>query len=169
MTPRKQNRNEEGSVLLAALIILLLVTFLGFNSLTMTSSELKISGNDRTYRQNFYRAESVIKEAALDLESRDKATPGNSQLPWLSDGKDPNNTFDPESQQWNTSGTDQNASTSSYYTDNSAEYCALRMGVAPGSNQDMSGERKWEYVIYGQSRLSSGQVRIAAGFLKKND
>lgn len=160
--------NQRGSVLLVALIILLLASVIGLNALTMTSTELKISGNDRSYKQNFYRAEAVIKEAAFALENEDEPEPSNTDLPWLSDGSDPENSFHPESEPWKESGSDANASNSAFYTDNTAKFCAVRLRVAPGSNEDMGADRKWEYVIYGRSELSSGQVELAAGYLKKS-
>jgi hypothetical protein len=160
--------NQEGSVLLIALIILLLVSMLGLNSLRTTSTELKISGNDRSYKQNFYRAEAVIKEAAFALENSDDLQPSSTAFDWLKDGLDTVSGFDPEEELWNESGTDANASESAFYTDNKAEYCALRRGITAGSNLDMSQERKWEYVIYGRSELSSGRVDMAAGYLKKS-
>ena len=166
------SESQEGSVLLIALIVLLLVSVLGLNTLTMTSTELKISGNDRSYKQNFYRAEAVIKEAAFALENSAEPDPSNVAFPWLSDGSDAvaeDDRFNPKDDSWDESGPDANASHSSFYTDNNAKFCALRLGVAPGSNQDMGSERKWEYVIYGRSELSSGQVDVSAGYLKKSE
>ena len=161
--------NENGSVLLVALVMLLLVTFIGLSSLAYTSSELTISGNDRSYRQNFYRAESVVREAALLLEAESSASPYAPNLPWLSDGSHESAGFKPETQPWVTKGSNQNARFSSFYGDKEAAFCALRTRVAGGSNQDMSGQRKWEYVIYGRSTLASGNLRIAAGYLEKTN
>ena len=160
---------EEGSVLLIALIILFLVALLGVNALTTTQTELKISGNDQSYTQNFYRAESAIKEAALALEHADDADPATAGLSWLSDGTDEETRFKPEEDPWQASGSGANAAVSSFYTDGKAAFCALRMGVASGSSQDMTSPRKWEYVIYGRSELSSGKVEMAAGYCKKTN
>ncbi|BCS95262.1 hypothetical protein DSLASN_08940 [Desulfoluna limicola] len=166
---RRDLENQQGSVLLIALIILLLVSLLGLRTLSMTSTELKISGNDRNYTQNFYRAEAAAKEAAYFLETSDDPSPSNTDLPWLSDGSDSGSSFDPETDSWVTSGTDANARTSKFYGDGQSRISAVRLGVAPGSSLDMSRERKWEYIVYGRSELSSGQVDIAAGYLKKSD
>lgn len=159
--------DQDGSVLLIALIILFLVAFLGVNALTTTQTELKISGNDRSYTQNFYRAESAIKEAALVLENAHDANPSSAGLPWLTDGTDEENRFKPDVESWVTSGEDQNAKAASFYDDGKASLCALRMRVAPGSNKDATAPRKWEYIIYGRSELASGKVEMAAGYYKK--
>lgn len=160
-------KNQEGSALLIALIVLLIASILGFNALTTTQTELKVAGNDRRYKQNFYRAEAVIKEAASALEAADDTTSLNSELAWLGDGSDAGTGFDPEGDAWKQTGNDANAGASTFYTDGKAAFCALRRAVASGSNLDMSRKRKWEYVIYGRSQLSSGQVDLAAGYLKK--
>lgn len=165
--PANPRSQEEGSVLLVALIVLLLVTFLGFASLNLTETEVKIAGNDRSYRQNFYRAESLIKEAALTLDVATNPSPSNPSIPWLSDGTI-SSAFDPEADDWITTGTTANAQSSSFYADH-ADYCAIRLQTAPGSNEDMGGEQKWQYVIYGRSTLASGRVEIAAGYLKKSN
>lgn len=160
-------KNQDGSALLIALIVLLVASILGLNALTTTQTELKVAGNDRRYRQNFYRAEAVIKEAASALEAADDTSSLNSGLVWLSDGSDSGAGFDPEDDAWKKTGSDANAGASGFYTDDKAAFCALRRSVAAGSNLDMSRKRKWEYVIYGRSQLSSGQVDLAAGYLKK--
>jgi len=161
--------NQEGSVLLVALVILFLVSLLGVNALTTTQTELKISGNDQSYTRNFYRAESAIKEAALALEHAGDADPGTAGLSWLSSGIHEDTRFKPDEDAWHTSGSDVNAAVSTFYTDGKAAFCALRMRVAPGSNWDMTSPQKWEYVIYGRSVLSSGKVDMAAGYCKKTN
>ena len=160
--------NQQGSVLLIALIILLLVSLLGLRSLSMTGTELKISGNDRNYTQNFYRAEAAAKEAAYFLECTGDLDPSTTTLTWLSDGSS-SGTFDPEEDSWDTSGTDANASDSDFYGDGQSKFCASRTGVVSGTSIAMDSQTKWVYVVYGRSQLSSGQVDIAAGYLKKSD
>jgi len=59
--------NEDGFVLIAAIMVLLLLVILGISALTTTNIELQISGNEKAYIQNFYRAESSVQEAAQRL------------------------------------------------------------------------------------------------------
>ncbi len=161
--------NQEGSVLLIALMVLLLVSMLGMNALKMTHTELKISGNDWSYKKNFYRAEAVIKEAAFALENSEDLNPSRTAFVWLKSALDADDGFKPEEEPWKGSGDDANVGESSFYTGTPAEFCALRRGIAPGSNLDMGQKRKWEYVIYGRSALASGRVDLAAGYLKKSN
>jgi hypothetical protein len=55
--------SEKGFVLITALVILVLLTFLGIFALNTTTTEIQISGNDRAYKQAFYRADSGISYA----------------------------------------------------------------------------------------------------------
>lgn len=50
-------RNNEGSALLMALLILLVVTVIGVSSMRTSSVEVKIASNDRLYKTSFYAAE----------------------------------------------------------------------------------------------------------------
>ncbi len=49
--------NEDGFVLVATLVILVLLVVLGISTTTNTNIELKIAGNDKVSKQNFYVAE----------------------------------------------------------------------------------------------------------------
>lgn len=56
--------NEEGSVLLLTLALLVLLTIAGLALLSTTDTDLQITQNDRCYKQNLTRAESAVMEAA---------------------------------------------------------------------------------------------------------
>ena len=60
--------NEEGSAIVIALIILVLLTMIGITASDNTVIELQIVRNEAIYRQNFYRAEAAVIEAAEILE-----------------------------------------------------------------------------------------------------
>lgn len=49
--------NENGSALIFALLILVVLTVLGISSLTTSTVEVKISGNDKRHKQAFYAAD----------------------------------------------------------------------------------------------------------------
>lgn len=59
--------NDEGSVLVIALVMLALLTTLGIMSTNTTSVDLQISQNERIHRQNFNFAEAAAMEAAQRL------------------------------------------------------------------------------------------------------
>ena len=61
--------NEDGSVLVVALLMMVFLSLLGLSSTTTSSIELQIAGNDRSYKQNLYRAEAAAMEAVQRLEN----------------------------------------------------------------------------------------------------
>jgi len=67
MLQSSQNATEglgdQGSVLLIVLMLLLLVTMIGLASMDNSVMELKIAGNDRVAKRNFYNAEAGLFNA----------------------------------------------------------------------------------------------------------
>jgi len=57
---KKILRDEEGVVLVVALILLLVLTLIGISSISTTSFESIISGNDRSSNAAFYAAEAAL-------------------------------------------------------------------------------------------------------------
>jgi hypothetical protein len=59
----KENRlkNQSGIALVVALVMLLVLTFLGFAAVSLTSYEAKIAGNERVYNNAFYAGDGGIE------------------------------------------------------------------------------------------------------------
>jgi Tfp pilus assembly protein PilX len=53
----KKDSREEGFVLVAALLVMLVLTILGIATTTNVSLELQIAGNDKVHKRTFYGAE----------------------------------------------------------------------------------------------------------------
>jgi len=68
MHRKKLLNDEEGSVLIVALIMLVLLTLIGVSATTTSEIETKISGNDRVQKRNLYAAEGAALHGAQDLE-----------------------------------------------------------------------------------------------------
>lgn len=62
------SRNEEGFVLILAMMIMLVLTLLGIAANRNTSTELMISGNDSLQRQTFYQADGGTEVGSEVLE-----------------------------------------------------------------------------------------------------
>lgn len=54
------NEQEEGSALIVALMILVILTLIGISGLTTTDIELRIAANERNYKIAFFHADSGI-------------------------------------------------------------------------------------------------------------
>lgn len=61
--------NEDGSALVIALVMLVLLTLIGISASTTSEIELKISGNDKLHKMAFYTAESGWQVGANWLDS----------------------------------------------------------------------------------------------------
>ncbi len=60
---------QKGSALLAALIILLLLTLIGFAAITTSNIEVQISGNQRLANTSLYAAEGAIESIRQELNN----------------------------------------------------------------------------------------------------
>ena len=67
-------KNEDGSVLVIALIILSVLTLLGISATTTTEIEIRIAGNERSHKTAFYAAEAA---GAYVVGTRDLYGPDN--------------------------------------------------------------------------------------------
>ena len=68
-------RNERGSALVVALLMLVILTLIGISASTTTTFELQISGNDKLYKMAFYQADGGTEAGAelieQNIEERD--------------------------------------------------------------------------------------------------
>ena len=72
--------NEDGSVLILALIMLVLLTLIGISATTTSMIEINIAGNERAYKRNLYSAEAAVMQCAQNME---QTTLQNPRPPWL--------------------------------------------------------------------------------------
>lgn len=69
MKKRRFREDNEGSVLVIALVILVLLTIMGISATTTSTIEMQIAGNDRNYKRAFYVADAGIEHARSVLGS----------------------------------------------------------------------------------------------------
>ena len=72
--------NEEGSVLILALVMLVLLTLIGISATTTSMIEINIAGNERAYKRNLYSAEAAVMQCAQTMEQTSLQNP---RPPWL--------------------------------------------------------------------------------------
>lgn len=61
-------RKEEGTVLIVALLMLILLTVIGISASTMSSIEIQIAGNEKFYKTAFYAADGGTEAGSELLE-----------------------------------------------------------------------------------------------------
>ena len=67
--------NEDGTVLILALIMLVLLTLIGISATTTSMIEIKIAGNERVYKRNLYSAEAAVMQCAQNMEQTNLQNP----------------------------------------------------------------------------------------------
>lgn len=161
--------NEEGSVLLLTLALLILLTIAGLGILSTTDTDLQITQNDRCFKQNLTRAESAVMEAAQIMayyeDTTSKLKPSDAGvLAWIEAAG-----FDPfGADQWVSDSTDptvQTAQLSKHYTDSASAYSATYEGIAPGASLDLSSPTTMrQYEVIGRSEQCNGLLDVIAGY-----
>ena len=89
-------KNEDGFVLITALMMLVLLMVIGISATTTTTLELDISGNDRVRKETFYQADGGTQLAARLVEESLGSPGGFTALNAdnvLVDPVNPNNTI----------------------------------------------------------------------------
>lgn len=139
----KTGRNEEGSALVLALILLAVLSIIGFSSVDKTTTELKIIRNERIYQDNFYNAESALQEALSTLELTPKSQLESRSPVWLTRSDTLPNTMDLNDPDELRTATDPNpdndpvvAATATVA--DSSKYAVMDNGFAAGASLDMS-------------------------------
>ncbi len=59
ITRIRRGKNDDGSVMVVAILILALLTIIGIAAMSTTNVELKISGNEKSYKMALYAAEAA--------------------------------------------------------------------------------------------------------------
>jgi type II secretory pathway pseudopilin PulG len=153
--------NQDGSVIIAALLVLVLLTIVGIASTNVSNTEAQIAGHTAAYQQNFYRAEGAAIEAADLLE----AEPNPKDFPPADGWLEPDETkiTDQVIQSW--SGWDQGVPFGSANM-NDTEYLAVAEGVVSGSSLSMTNSTMYSYRLYGRcAPPNRGATVVQVGYL----
>jgi hypothetical protein len=157
--------NEDGSVLVIALVMLALLTIMGISATTTSNIEIQIARNIEYYTQNLYMAEAAAMEAAQELENRNLQTnrPNYLKPTWpnanaLVDkaGSIPNGAY------WtvNADPSDDPG------LDDFTQKLASSEGIVGGSSLDMGKSSVYGYTVFGRSESNNSVVIVELGYRK---
>src|SRR5574337_42009 len=79
-TVRARMSSQEGAALALALLVLLLVSVLGFTLVTLGTTEVTVASNWRSYSDAFYGAQAGIESGLVGLKNSLTANPNNPNL-----------------------------------------------------------------------------------------
>ena len=144
---------EQGSVLIVALVILALFTLLSVSSTTTTNMEIRITGNENIQKENLYAAEAAAMRCAQDMQDNDLRTSSPGYV----------NGIESVTQ----SQSDICDLTSETLTQFPATaFASVSRGIAAGSSLDMTKTRVHEYSVYGWCNGNRNLVIVEVGYRK---
>jgi Tfp pilus assembly protein PilX len=158
MNVKRLLQNEDGSVLVIAIIMLVLLTALGLSATTTSTVEIQIAGNQRKYKDSLYRAEAAAMECAQRLKNggTEMKEPG-SFTTWLHNAQDEDLPDDVTDAAWD--ATDSEASVED------SRFLAVFKGIPSGWSIDLSrGKKMYSYDLYGLCDRNNSQVAIGGGY-----
>ena len=159
--------NEEGSAIVIALIILVLLTMIGIVSTDNTVIELQIVRNDAIYKQNFYRAESAVVELGQIMEDNNLL----ASYDWLTNKTAALDMEVVGNWNWAAGGNSQLSNNMDNAADvnNNTAQAAISNGIASGGSLDMTGTNLYDYSVYGlfNSTVGQGRSMIMMGYRKR--
>lgn len=161
--------NEDGSVIVLAMLMLVILTILGVSSTNTSTTELKIVRNEQLYQINFDQAESGAYEATQRIEretNTDQLFPSMTGYDWIN-----SNSVDLSlPSNWNdlgqASGNTGDNCDSSLITPNTL-YGAIALGIKSGSSLDIGSTRLYEFEAFGLSKSTTCTVLIGTGYLRR--
>jgi len=148
-------KNEQGSVMVVALLMLILLTIIGIASTTTTQIETQIAGNDKTYRANLYRAEAGGMVALQGLDDGSTAALKSLTYAWLH-GSLPDADI--------RSATNWSTTNSAQALDSANRYLAVDVGIVSGGSLDLSEPSVHEFAVYGRSVQNKGVGIVRIGY-----
>jgi len=147
---------EEGSILIVALIMLVLLTLMGISATTLTDIELQIAGNEMVSRANFYNAEAAAMENIQLLANTGDAItdPTDPTMPWLNLDTElpvPNDITDQAN--W----TNANSQVAVNAINGDQRFLTVFEGIIAGDSLDMTRSRIYTYRVVGKGEKNPGQ------------
>ena len=157
-------KNEDGSVLVVSLCILILLTLLGFFIAAISEVEIQLAGNERLYKDNLYTAEGGALECAQRMQEAASLDPGTitwliplASRPTLAQIQDNNHTA------WT-------ANSQVSAIDANTRFVAVEEGVSVETSLDMTKTTLHSYTIYGRRYNTAapqrGRAIVQLGYRK---
>ncbi len=169
--------NEDGFVLVLALVFLVVLSLLAVAGVRMTSTELKIAGNERVGKVNFYTAEGAAFEGVqrnLNKYRREDLLPNSSDFdaannPELKTVVDetedmPNLDSDSDGEIDQTVAT---ALPAAILDGGTMELLVVLNAIPSGSSLALGSTRLYDFASYGYAKKNNGSSLVKVGFKKR--
>lgn len=161
-------KNEEGSAIVVALMILMIITIIGISSSNTTTVELQIVRNDGIYKQNLYLAEAAAQEAVQLIWNISRTDPfllERRSPVWLNDDAVIDMT---DIGTWDDDGADNDDTALVSSLDADASLAVEDVGIASGGSLDISsGTNAHDFTVYGLGTHNNGRAFIQIGYRER--
>jgi hypothetical protein len=174
--------NENGTAIVAALLILLLLTFVAITATDTTITEKAAVRSEAIFEQDFYLAESAALEGIQKMENQDD--PEELLAPLIESGAEnegllaSEDTSAEEGDDKDQVATDVDgdtvieddeiaASMDPSELDADTYRMVVQRPIASGSSLGMGSSRLYEYTSYGYSMANDGRAMINIGYKKR--
>ena len=162
-------KDETGSVIVLALIMLVILTLMGISATTTSTIEVQIAGNEYKYKRNLYTAEAAAMQSAQMIENAGETQLKDrtfSAFTWLKKAGSTQATGITDPDNWST-GTN-SAAASTLDSSNTTFYAAVEEGISRGASVSMTDTTLlYEYSIYGLCQSRGGESMIHMGYKKR--
>jgi Tfp pilus assembly protein PilX len=153
--------NEDGMVIVTALMVMVMLTIIGFLAIEVSNTEVQIAGQEVVYQQNFYQAEGAVIEAVGALEA--VPDPVNNPPAWLETTID---TITDEQIQTNDFWESSTIVTPEASSMDHTDFIAASDGPVSGTSLDMTSSKVYGYSIYGRcAPPRKGATVVQVGYL----
>ena len=155
--------------MIAALLILVLLTIIGIASTNISNTEVKIAAHELIHQQNFYRAEGATLQALDEMETMSNPETEDPPLAWMTQTlANSDNLIDTgalyDSTFWERDTGDPTPEASTF---SDTRFVVVAGGIVEGESLDMGSTKIHRYGIYGRSAPPNrGAVTIEVGYLK---
>lgn len=159
-------KNDKGSGLIVAILILAAITIIGISAVNMANVEVLLSNNDIIYKKNLYRSEAGVMEGAQNLENED---PDNMVPDITASGEvvySPNwlNSSDTNMRNLNLWSPEKSAAGIIEDT----LISIVNNKIATGSSLDLSAQSKLhEFSVFGYCKPKNGLAFVEIGYKKR--
>jgi hypothetical protein len=176
--------NEGGAVIIAALMVLVLLTIIGIASTNVSNTEVKIATHELIHQQNFYQAEGATLIALEEMEKL--LNPKGDDPSWMWQKTDHDTTytgFDTEMafnpDLWAGNSTIEHEG-ETVTVDSSPEpvagellsdssYFVVYKGIVPNEPLEIGVTKRYRYDIYGRCQpqpRNRGAITVEIGYVK---
>lgn len=177
--------NEGGAVIIAALMVLVLLTIIGIASTNVSNTEVKIATHELIHQQNLYQAEGATLIALEEMEKL--ANPKEADPSWLWQRTDSDSVFavfdpdmayhgalwDGDSFEYDDEGTivtitpDSTPETVSETIISDSRFFVNYRGILPKEPLEIGVTKRYRFDIYGRcAPRNRGAVAVEIGYIK---